>query len=127
MNARAIVRAGRVAALALAATAGLGIGAAAAAGGKKCGLVCVYEKPGFKGRRVCYRNPISTPNLQRAWGAGFVPGSVTVKRHGRCSPIAYFFTETGYRGVVAAYFGTAADITERRFRSFRLKHFEFDD
>jgi len=99
----------------------------AAAGAKKCGRVCVYAKPDFKGKRVCYSNPIRTPNLQRAWGKGFVPGSIKVTRHGRCSPVAYFFTETGYRGVVAAYFGSAADIARRKYRSFHLKHAELDD
>jgi hypothetical protein len=97
------------------------------AAAKKCGLVCVYAKPDFKGKRVCYSNPIRTPNLQRAWGKGFVPGSIKVTREGRCSPIAYFFTEPGYRGVVAAYFGTAADIARRKYRSFHLKHAELDD
>jgi hypothetical protein len=98
-----------------------------AASTKKCGLVCVYAKPDFKGKRVCYSNPIRTPNLQRAWGKGFVPSSIKVMRDGRCSPIAYFFTETGYRGVVAAYFGTAPDIARRKYRSFHLKHAELDD
>jgi hypothetical protein len=105
----------------------LGAQAALAAGAKKCGRVCVYAKPDFKGKRVCYSNPIRTPNLQRTWGKGFVPGSIKVTRQGRCSPVAYFFTEPGYRGVVAAYFGTAADIARRKYRSFHLKHKELDD
>jgi hypothetical protein len=120
--------AARLAALAIAGAAGLALGAAAveAAGKKTCGLVCVYDQPHFKGRRVCYDHPIRTANLELAWGKGFVPGSIQVTRYGTCSPIAYFFTEPGYRGVVAAYFGTAADITTRRFRSFHLKQTELD-
>jgi len=119
----------RVAALALAAAfaAGVLMPAGAGAAGKKCGLVCVYDQPGFKGRRVCYDNPIRTPNLERAWGKGFVPSSIKVTRHGTCSPVAYFFTGTGYRGVVAAYFGSAADIAKRKYRSFHLKHANLDD
>jgi len=102
-------------------------GSVEAAGAKKCGMVCVYAKPDFKGRRVCYDNPIRTPNLQRAWGKGFVPGSVKVTRRGACSPVAYFFTEHGYRGVVAAYFGSAGNISARKYRSFRIKHTQLDD
>ena len=104
-----------------------GVGSVQADGAKKCGMVCVYAKPAFKGRRVCYNHPIRTPNLERAWGKGFVPGSVKVTRHGACSPVAYFFTEPGYRGVVAAYFGTAGNIAARKFRSFRLKHTQLED
>lgn len=109
-----------VCAFAVCAAAALAASPVHAAGAKKCGMVCVYAKPDFKGKRVCYSNPIRTPNLQRAWGKGFVPGSVKVTRRGRCSPVAYFFTEPGYRGVVAAYFGTAGNIAGRKFRSFRL-------
>ncbi|MEJ2121046.1 MAG: hypothetical protein P8Z76_10120 [Alphaproteobacteria bacterium] len=117
----------RTFAIAVCAAAVLGAPMVQAAGAKKCGRVCVYAQPDFKGKRVCYSNPIRTPNLQRAWGKGFVPGSIKVTRHGRCSPVAYFFTETGYRGVVAAYFGTAPDIARRKYRSFHLKHAELDD
>lgn len=120
---------GRVHVLALAVCAAAVVGAQAveAASAKKCGLVCVYAEADFKGKRVCYSNPIRTPNLERAWGKGFVPGSIKVTRHGRCSPVAYFFTEPGYRGVVAAYFGSDADIGRRKYRSFHLKHAELDD
>lgn len=119
--------AGRLAAFVLGAAVALGASPPASAAAKKCGLVCVYDKPGFKGRRVCYGNPIRTPDLERAWGKGFVPGSVRVTRQGRCSPVAYFFTERGYRGVVAAYFGSAPDIGRRKYRSFHLKHSQLDD
>jgi len=115
--------------LGLALLTGLAAGApeALAAGAGQCGQVCVYDRPGFKGRRVCYRHPANTTDIGRAWGKGFVPGSVRVTRRGRCSPVAYFFTEPGYRGVVAAYFGTAANIAARRYRSFRLKHTRLED
>jgi len=119
--------AARTFAAALSAAVALTAAGAGAAGAKKCGLVCVYDQPGFKGRRVCYDNPIRTPNLERAWGKGFVPSSIKVTRHGTCSPVAYFFTGIGYRGVVAAYFGSTADITKRKYRSFHLKHANLDD
>jgi hypothetical protein len=126
---RTAARAGALAAFAVMASVGSApvAGVAGAAGTKRCGTVCVFAKPDFKGKRICYLRPARAANIEKAWGQGFVPGSVKVSRRGRCSPIAYFFTERGYRGVVAAYFGSAADITARKFRSFRLKHSQLED
>ena len=105
--------------------AALPVGAAGPAKGaekKRCGIVCIYAKPDFKGRRVCLSRTTRTANIEKSWGRGFVPGSVRVARQEGCSPVAYFYTGLGYTGVVAAYFGTASNIIARRFRSFRLKH-----
>jgi len=100
---------------------------AQAAEKKSCGIVCIYGKPDFKGRRICLSRATRTADIEKSWGRGFVPSSVRVARQGRCSPIAYFFTERGYKGVVVAYFGTAANIMARRFRSLRLKHKRLED